>query len=39
MHLLGKNEDEIKQLYECGAWQMADMRARRPPSFWDGKAG
>jgi crotonobetainyl-CoA:carnitine CoA-transferase CaiB-like acyl-CoA transferase len=37
---LGKSEDEIKQLYECralGKW--ADVRGRRPPPDWDGKAG
>ncbi len=39
-HHLGKNEDEIKQLYGCGALgKWADMPARRPPSGWDGKAG
>ncbi len=39
-HRLGKSEDEIKQLYECGALgKWADVRGRRPPSFWDGKAG
>jgi crotonobetainyl-CoA:carnitine CoA-transferase CaiB-like acyl-CoA transferase len=40
MHHLGKSEDEIKQLYECGALgKWADVRGRRPPSNWDGKAG
>jgi crotonobetainyl-CoA:carnitine CoA-transferase CaiB-like acyl-CoA transferase len=40
IHHLGKSEDEIKQLYECGALgKWADMRARRPPPDWDGKAG
>ena len=40
IHHLGKSEDEIERLYECGALgKWADMRARRPPSDWDGKAG
>jgi crotonobetainyl-CoA:carnitine CoA-transferase CaiB-like acyl-CoA transferase len=40
IHRLGKSEDEIKQLYECGALgKWADVRARRPSSDWDGKAG
>jgi crotonobetainyl-CoA:carnitine CoA-transferase CaiB-like acyl-CoA transferase len=39
-HRLGKSEDEIKHLYECGALgKWADMRGRRPSSDWDGKAG
>jgi crotonobetainyl-CoA:carnitine CoA-transferase CaiB-like acyl-CoA transferase len=39
-HHLGKSEDEIKQLYGCGALgKWADVPARRPPSGWDGKAG
>jgi len=39
-HHLGKSEDEIKALYECGALgKWGDVRARRPPSTWDGKAG
>jgi crotonobetainyl-CoA:carnitine CoA-transferase CaiB-like acyl-CoA transferase len=39
-HRLGKSEDEIRQLYECGALgKWADVRARRPSSDWDGKAG
>jgi len=39
-HVLGKTEDEIKQLYECGALgKWADVPTRRPPSGWDGKAG
>ena len=39
IHHLGKSEDEIERLYECGALgKWADMRARRPPSDWDGKA-
>jgi crotonobetainyl-CoA:carnitine CoA-transferase CaiB-like acyl-CoA transferase len=40
VHLLGKSEDEIKHLYDCGALgKWADMAGRRPPSGWDGKAG
>ncbi|MGD0915893.1 MAG: CoA transferase [Thermodesulfobacteriota bacterium] len=39
-HILGKREDEIKQLYECGALgRWADMPGRRPPPLWDGKSG
>jgi crotonobetainyl-CoA:carnitine CoA-transferase CaiB-like acyl-CoA transferase len=39
-HVLGKNEDEIKHLYECGALgKWADVPGRRPPSGWDGKTG
>jgi len=37
---LGKNEDEIKHLYECGALgKWADVEGRRPPPDWDGRAG
>ncbi len=37
---LGKSEDEIRQLYECGALgKWADVRGRRPPPDWDGSAG
>lgn len=37
---LGKNEDEINRLYQCGALgKWADVRGRRPPPDWDGKAG
>jgi crotonobetainyl-CoA:carnitine CoA-transferase CaiB-like acyl-CoA transferase len=37
---LGKSEDEIEQLYDCGALgKWADVRGRRPPPDWDGKAG
>jgi len=37
---LGKREDEIRQLYECGALgKWADLQKRRPPCDWDGKAG
>jgi hypothetical protein len=39
-HYLGKTEDEIKQLYDCGALgKWADSRGRKPPSNWDGKRG
>lgn len=39
-HHLGKSEDEIKQLYECGALgKWADVPGRRPPADWDGNAG
>jgi crotonobetainyl-CoA:carnitine CoA-transferase CaiB-like acyl-CoA transferase len=39
-HRLGKSEDEIRHLYECGALgKWTDVRGRRPPSDWDGKAG
>src|SRR5512136_1460754 len=39
-HYLGKNQDEIKKLYECGALgRWADMPGRRPPSSWDGASG
>ena len=39
-HYLGKSENELQQLYECGALgKWADVRGRRPPSDWDGKAG
>lgn len=37
---LGKDEDEIDRLYQCGALgKWADVRGRRPPPDWDGKAG
>jgi crotonobetainyl-CoA:carnitine CoA-transferase CaiB-like acyl-CoA transferase len=37
---LGKSEDEIRQLYECGALgKWGDLPGRRPPAGWDGKAG
>jgi crotonobetainyl-CoA:carnitine CoA-transferase CaiB-like acyl-CoA transferase len=40
MHHLGKSEDEIRQLHECGALgKWADLPKRRPPPSWDGKAG
>ncbi len=39
-HLLGKSEDQIRQLYERGALgKWAQVLGRRPPSSWDGKAG
>src|SRR5512137_2434222 len=39
-HYLGKSQDEIHRLYECGALgRWADMPGRRPPSSWDGKSG
>jgi crotonobetainyl-CoA:carnitine CoA-transferase CaiB-like acyl-CoA transferase len=39
-HHLSKSENEIKQLYECGALgKWADVPGRRPPPGWDGKAG
>jgi crotonobetainyl-CoA:carnitine CoA-transferase CaiB-like acyl-CoA transferase len=39
-HVLGKTEDEIKKLYECGALgKWADVPGRQPPADWDGKAG
>jgi crotonobetainyl-CoA:carnitine CoA-transferase CaiB-like acyl-CoA transferase len=39
-HILGKRENEIRQLYECGALgKWADVPSRRPPPGWDGKAG
>ena len=37
---LGKNRNQIRELYECGAvGRWADMVARRPPDSWDGQAG
>lgn len=39
-HILGKTESEIRQLYERGAvGKWAEIRGRRPPPDWDGKAG
>jgi crotonobetainyl-CoA:carnitine CoA-transferase CaiB-like acyl-CoA transferase len=38
--ILGKSEEEIRQLYASGAlgkWK--DAQGRRPPPGWDGKAG
>ena len=38
--ILGKSEDEIEELYRCGALgKWADMQGCRPPPEWDGKAG
>jgi hypothetical protein len=40
MHILNKQDKEIKQLYECGALgKWADVRGHRPPLDWDGKSG
>jgi crotonobetainyl-CoA:carnitine CoA-transferase CaiB-like acyl-CoA transferase len=40
INTLGKSEDEIEQLYECGALgKWGDVQGRRPPPDWDGKAG
>lgn len=37
---LGRNKDQIKKLYECGAvGKWGDLPGRKPPSDWDGKAG
>ncbi|NWF77563.1 MAG: CoA transferase [Chloroflexi bacterium] len=39
-YILGKSEDEIKELYRCGALgKWADVQGCRPPPEWDGKAG
>jgi crotonobetainyl-CoA:carnitine CoA-transferase CaiB-like acyl-CoA transferase len=39
-NILGKSEDEIKELYRCGALgKWADMQGCQPPPGWDGKAG
>jgi crotonobetainyl-CoA:carnitine CoA-transferase CaiB-like acyl-CoA transferase len=39
-HKLGKNKEQIKKLYECGALgKWADVISRRPPENWDGKSG
>jgi hypothetical protein len=39
-HFLGKGENEIKELYRCGALgKWADMQGCQPPPGWDGKAG
>jgi hypothetical protein len=38
--ILGKSEDEIKELYRCGALgKWADVQGCQPPPEWDGKAG
>lgn len=37
---LGKNKDQIQELYACGAiGKWGDMPGRRPPADWDGKRG
>jgi crotonobetainyl-CoA:carnitine CoA-transferase CaiB-like acyl-CoA transferase len=37
---LGKSQEEIERLYELGVLgKWADVRGRRPPPDWDGKAG
>jgi crotonobetainyl-CoA:carnitine CoA-transferase CaiB-like acyl-CoA transferase len=39
-HMLSKNKEQIKKLYESralGRW--AEVIARRPPSTWDGQSG
>jgi crotonobetainyl-CoA:carnitine CoA-transferase CaiB-like acyl-CoA transferase len=39
-HMLGKNKEQIKKCYECGALgKWADLISRRPPSDWDGNTG
>lgn len=39
-HFLDKSEDEIKELYRCGALgKWADVQGCQPPPGWDGKAG
>ncbi len=39
-NLLGKNNDQIKQLYDCGALgKWGDLPGRRPPADWDGRSG
>jgi len=39
-HVLGKNKEQIRQLYSCGALgKWADVKGRRPASTWDGEAG
>ena len=40
IHILGKSDPDIRELYECGAlgkWK--DIQGCRPPADWDGKAG
>jgi hypothetical protein len=38
--ILGKSEDEIKELYQCGALgKWANVQGCQPPPGWDGKAG
>ena len=37
---LGKNREQIKKYYECGALgKWADLISRRPPAGWDGESG
>ncbi len=37
---LGRNKEQIKKLYECGALgKWADVVSRRPPASWDGRTG
>lgn len=39
-HYLGKSQEEIQRLYQCGALgRWADMPGRRPPASWDGTSG
>ncbi len=39
-HKLGRNQEQIRKYYECGALgKWADLISRRPPSDWDGKSG
>ena len=39
-HKLGKNKEQIKKLYDCGALgKWADVVTRRPPDAWDGQSG
>jgi crotonobetainyl-CoA:carnitine CoA-transferase CaiB-like acyl-CoA transferase len=39
-HRLGKNREQIKKLYECGALgKWADVVTRRPPDAWDKRSG
>ncbi len=37
---LGKNQEQIKALYDCGAiGKWGDLPGRQPPADWDGKSG
>jgi crotonobetainyl-CoA:carnitine CoA-transferase CaiB-like acyl-CoA transferase len=39
-HKLGKNKEQIRKSYECGALgKWADVISRRPPADWDGQSG
>jgi crotonobetainyl-CoA:carnitine CoA-transferase CaiB-like acyl-CoA transferase len=39
-HKLGKNKEQIKKYYECGALgKWADVISRRPPKSWNGQDG